>query len=49
MSDVLNIQVGDKFPDFTAPVHNGSEFSLSDVLGKRSLVLFFYPRANTGG
>ena len=46
--------VGKKAPLFTAPaVINGNEiiadFSLSDLIGKKEIVLFFYPKDNTPG
>ncbi len=42
------VKVGDKAPDFTAIDHTGKEVSLSDFAGK-TVVLWFYPRASTGG
>lgn len=38
---------GDKAPDFELPDQNGDLVKLSDVLDQ-TLVLFFYPRADTG-
>lgn len=35
-------------PDFTLPDQNGDELSLSDLRGE-TVVLFFYPRADTPG
>lgn len=43
------LEAGDKSPAFTLPAHDGSEVSSEDYLGKQHLVLFFYPKANTGG
>jgi thioredoxin-dependent peroxiredoxin len=42
------IEVGDKAPDFTLPDQDGEPVSLSDYAG-RTLVLYFYPKANTPG
>jgi thioredoxin-dependent peroxiredoxin len=39
---------GDKAPDFSLPDQNGEEVKLSDLRGE-TLVLFFYPRADTPG
>jgi peroxiredoxin Q/BCP len=39
---------GDLAPDFKLPDQYGNERSLSDFRG-RSLVLFFFPRAETPG
>jgi peroxiredoxin Q/BCP len=40
------LEPGDKAPDFKLPDQNGDLIKLSDVLD-RTLVLFFYPRADT--
>src|SRR6266849_4330362 len=41
------VQVGDLAPDFTLPNQWGTSVSLGDFLGKKHLVLFFYPRDHT--
>lgn len=41
------IKVGDKAPDFTAKSHNGNQIRLADYLGKKAVVLYFYPKDNT--
>jgi thioredoxin-dependent peroxiredoxin len=43
------IQVGDKAPDFTLPSQSGEQVRLSDRLGDRVVVLYFYPKDNTSG
>jgi peroxiredoxin Q/BCP len=40
---------GDPAPAFTLEAHDGRSVSLKDFTGKRDVVLFFYPKANTGG
>jgi peroxiredoxin Q/BCP len=42
------IEPGDSAPDFTLPDQDGNDVSLSDFKGK-TVVLYFYPKANTGG
>ena len=42
------LEVGDIAPDFAVKDHNGRVVKLSDYRGK-TLVLWFYPRASTGG
>jgi peroxiredoxin Q/BCP len=42
------LQPGDKAPSFALPDQNGNLVKLSDVLNQ-TLVLFFYPRADTPG
>jgi thioredoxin-dependent peroxiredoxin len=43
------IQVGDKAPDFTLPAQHGEPVRLSDRLGQRVVVLYFYPKDETSG
>jgi len=43
------IQVGDKAPDFTLPSQAGEQVRLSDRLGQRVVVLYFYPKDETPG
>ncbi len=43
------VQVGDHAPDFTLPTASGEQVSLKDFLGKRNVVLYFYPADNTPG
>lgn len=42
------LKVGDAAPAFSATAHSGATVSLKDFAGKK-LVLWFYPRASTGG
>jgi peroxiredoxin Q/BCP len=42
------MQLNDKAPDFALPNEAGATISLKDYRGK-TLVLFFYPKANTSG
>lgn len=45
----MGLKVGDKIPLFTLPDKEGNEFSVSEVLGKKALVIYFYPKNNTPG
>ena len=45
----MTLTAGDKAPNFTLPRSNGEPFTLADVLGKRTVVLFFYPKDDTPG
>jgi peroxiredoxin Q/BCP len=45
----MTLVVGDKAPNFTLPKADGKPFALSDVVGRRTVVLFFYPKDNTPG
>jgi thioredoxin-dependent peroxiredoxin len=44
----MALQPGDSAPDFTLPDQDGNSVSLSGLRGK-SVVLYFYPKANTPG
>jgi thioredoxin-dependent peroxiredoxin len=41
------VQVGDSAPDFTLPDQSGAPVSPGDFLGKKLIVLYFYPKDNT--
>ena len=43
------LKVGMIAPDFTLKDEEGVERSLSDYMGKKSVVLAFYPKDFTGG
>jgi thioredoxin-dependent peroxiredoxin len=43
------LKVGDKAPDFSLPDQTGKQVKLSDLLGKKNVVLAFYVLAFTGG
>jgi peroxiredoxin Q/BCP len=45
----MTLTAGDKAPNFTLPRSTGEAFTLSDVLGARTVVLFFYPKDDTPG
>lgn len=43
-SATQTLKVGDPAPDFELPGHRGDEkFKLSDLKGKKNVVLVFYP------
>ena len=45
---MAELQPGADAPAFTLPDQSGSPVSLSDFTG-RKVLLFFYPKADTGG
>jgi peroxiredoxin Q/BCP len=45
----MSVQVGDTAPDFTLPSQSGEPVSLKDFIGKKSVVLYFYPKDDTPG
>ena len=49
MSSTVELNVGDKAPDFSLPASTGETISLKDYLGTNRVVLYFYPKDNTPG
>ncbi len=45
----MTVKVGDKAPDFTLPSQMGDNVTLSEFLGKKNIVLYFYPKDETLG
>ena len=43
------ISIGDNIPQFSLPDQDGKIFNINDVLGKKKLVIFFYPRDGSLG
>ena len=43
------VDVGSVAPDFTLPSQSGEMVSLGDFLGKKPVVLYFYPKDDTPG
>ncbi len=41
------VGVGEKAPDFSLPSQDGTQVALKDFLGKKTVVLYFYPKDNT--
>jgi peroxiredoxin Q/BCP len=44
---MAKLKVGDRAPHFAATTMDGSTIRLTDFLGKRGIVLFFYPKNGT--
>ncbi|MCC7156366.1 MAG: redoxin domain-containing protein [Bryobacterales bacterium] len=44
-----HLKIGDTAPDFTLPSTSGPPFKLSDHIGKKTVVVAFFPMAFTGG
>jgi peroxiredoxin Q/BCP len=45
----VQLSVGDKSPVFSATADDGSTWDLKDFIGKKFVVVYFYPAAMTGG
>jgi peroxiredoxin Q/BCP len=45
----MKLKVGDRIPNFTAKDTNGNDFDSQGLIGKKPLVIYFYPKDNTPG
>jgi len=45
----MALQVGDKIPKFTAKDNKGNDFDSDSIIGKKPVVIYFYPKDNTPG
>lgn len=43
----MAVKIGDKVPIFTLNNQNGNAFSNDSLMGKKNLVIYFYPKDNT--
>ena len=43
----MALNVGDKIPNFTAIDTNGDLFDSQEIIGKKPVVIYFYPKDNT--
>ncbi len=44
-----NVKIGDRAPDFTLDSQSGDKVRLKDFIGKKIIVLYFYPKDGTPG
>jgi peroxiredoxin Q/BCP len=45
----MALKIGDKVPNFTALDTLGNKFDIQNLVGKKPLVIYFYPKDNTPG
>lgn len=45
----MGLKVGDTIPEFALKDQHGKPFSSSDLLGKKPMVIYFYPKDDTPG
>ena len=48
-NNMNEIKVGSTIPSFTLPDQNGNLFDINSVLGKKNLVIYFYPKDDSPG
>jgi peroxiredoxin Q/BCP len=49
INSMNEIKIGSPIPSFTLPDQNGELFDINTVLGKKNLVIYFYPKDDTPG
>ena len=47
--ETKTLNIGDKVPDFETLADNGTSWNINDYVGKKYVVVYFYPAAMTGG
>jgi peroxiredoxin Q/BCP len=48
-NDMNELKIGDAIPAFSLPDQNGKLFDINTVLGKKNLVIYFYPKDDSPG
>ena len=48
-SEMNEIKIGSSIPAFTLPDQNGNLFDITSVIGKKNLVIYFYPKDDSPG
>ena len=48
-NNMNEIKIGSSIPQFTLPDQNGNMFDINSVLGKKNLVIYFYPKDDSPG
>jgi peroxiredoxin Q/BCP len=48
-NNMNEIKVGSSIPSFTLPDQNGNLFDINSVLGRKNLVIYFYPKDDSPG
>jgi len=49
MSQKNKLSIGDKIPNFTLKDQDNKTFSIADLIGKKAMVIYFYPKDDTPG
>ena len=45
----MGLKIGDNVPEFSLRDQNGKLFSVKDLVGKKPMVIYFYPKDHTPG
>lgn len=45
----MKINVGSKIPEFTLPDQDGNNVAIKNLIGRKNLVIYFYPKDDTPG
>ena len=49
MAQKNKLKIGDTIPNFTLQDQNGIDFSIDKLVGKKAMVIYFYPKDDTPG
>jgi peroxiredoxin Q/BCP len=49
MKKEKGVEIGDKLPDFSLLDQDGGTFTSTDYIGKKAMVIYFYPKDDTSG
>lgn len=49
MAQKSTLKIGDKIPNFTLKDQNGNDFSIKNLIHKKVMVIYFYPKDDTPG
>lgn len=49
MAVISPVKEGDRVPDFSLPSQSGEMVNIQDFVGKKAVVLYFYPKDDTPG
>jgi peroxiredoxin Q/BCP len=49
MTKKSKIQIGDNVPNFTLKDQNNNDFSIANYIGKKAMIIYFYPKDDTPG
>lgn len=47
--EMSKIEIGSQVPEFILKDQNGNDFDISELLGKKNMVVYFYPKDDTPG
>jgi thioredoxin-dependent peroxiredoxin len=49
VNNMNKVEVGSRIPEFSLPDQNGNMFNLTSIIGKKNIVIYFYPKDDSPG